>query len=194
MDGMAHGPYLRGSIGCGGWPRCSSSHRPSARPDVARPTPPPALAGAGIYPNDLYEEVWLDLGQDRQPTEIDSAPAARYSPPTVRRRGVLGLLLVALAASAAPGDWEATRRTVIDPLNTELHRHLPAFLKSRDLDAVLGLYATPTGGGLIFDRGHAVHAEREEGTRRWDGNRGPEPIRTRYERLLALFATVEKRS
>ena len=43
------------------------------------------------------------------------------------RRGVLGLLLVALAASAAPADWETTRRTVIDPLNTELHRHLPAF-------------------------------------------------------------------
>src|SRR5439155_631094 len=126
------------------------------------------------------------------PAEIDSAPAARYSPPTVRRRGVLGLLLVALAASAAPGDWEATRRTVIDPLNTELHRHLPAFLKSRDLDAVLGLYATPTGGGLIFDRGRAVHPEHEEGTRRWDGNRGPEPIRTRYERLLALFAVIEK--
>src|SRR5256885_5633981 len=47
---------------------------------------------------------------------------------TVRwRRGVLGLLLVALAASAAPADWETTRRTVIDPLNTELHRHLPAY-------------------------------------------------------------------
>jgi len=105
---------------------------------------------------------------------------------------VLGLLLVALAASAAPADWETTRRTVIDPLNTELHRHLPAYVKGRDLDAILGLYATATGGGLIFDRGHAIHAEREEGTRRWDGNRGPEPIRTRYERLLALFATIEK--
>src|SRR5439155_1515296 len=34
--------------------------------------------------------------------------------------------------------------------------------------------------------------EREEGMRRWEGNRGPEPIRTRYERLLALFATIEK--
>src|SRR5439155_16161148 len=87
--------------------------------------------------------------------------------------------------SAAPADWETTRRTIIDPLNTELHRHLPAFLKSRDLDAVLALYATATGGGLICDRGHAVYPEREEGMRRWEGNRGPEPIRTRYERLLA---------
>ena len=105
---------------------------------------------------------------------------------------MLGLFLVALAARAAAADWETTRRTVIDPLNTELHRHLPSFLKSRDLDAVLALYATATGGGLIWDRGHAVYPEREEGMRRWEGNRGPEPIRTRYERLLALFATIEK--
>src|SRR3989454_8510520 len=108
------------------------------------------------------------------------------------RRGVLGLLLVTLAARAAAADWETTRRTVIDPLNTELHRHLPSFLESRDLDAVLGLYATATGGGLTFDRGHAVYPGCEEETRRWDGNRGPEPIRPRYERLLALFATIEK--
>ena len=108
------------------------------------------------------------------------------------RRGGLGLLLVVLAAGGAMADWEATRRTVIDPLNTELHRHLPASLKSRDLDAVLALYATATGGGLVFDRGQAVYPECEEGTRRWEGNRGPEPIRTRYERLLALFATIDK--
>jgi len=105
---------------------------------------------------------------------------------------VLGLLLVALAASAAPADWETTRRTVIDPLNTELHRHLPAYVKSRDLDAILELYATATGSGLTWDRGHAVYPEHEEATRRWEGTRGPEPIRTRYEHLLALFATIEK--
>jgi len=105
---------------------------------------------------------------------------------------VLGLLLVALAASAAPADWETTRRTVIDPLNTELHRHLPAYVKSRDLDAILELYATTTGSGLTWDRGHAVYPEHEEATRRWEGTRGPEPIRTRYVHLLALFATIEK--
>jgi len=105
---------------------------------------------------------------------------------------VLGLLLVALAASAAPADWETTRRTVIDPLNTELHRHLPAYVKSRDLDAILELYATATGSGLTWDRGHAVYPEHEEATRRWEGTRGPEPIRTRYVHLLALFATIEK--
>ena len=110
----------------------------------------------------------------------------------MRRRGVLGLLLVALAASAAATDWETTRRAVIDPLNTELHRHLPAYVKSRDLDAILELYATTTGSGLTWDRGHAVYPEHEEATRRWEGTRGPEPIRTRYEHLLALFATIEK--
>ncbi len=110
----------------------------------------------------------------------------------MRRRGVLGLLLVALAASAAATDWETTRQTVIDPLNTELHRHLPAYVKSRDLDAILELYATATGSGLTWDRGHAVYPEHEEATHRWEGNRGPEPIRARYEHLLALFATIEK--
>jgi len=105
---------------------------------------------------------------------------------------VLGLLLVALAASALAADWETTRRTVIDPLNTELHRHLPAYVKSRDLDAILELYATATGSGLTWDRGHAVYPEHEEATRRWEGTRGQEPIRTRYEHLLALFATIEK--
>ena len=105
---------------------------------------------------------------------------------------MLGLLLVALAASAAPADWETTRRTVIDPLNTELHRHLPAYVKSRDLDAILELYATATGSGLTWDRGHAVYPEHEEATHRWEGNRGPELIRARYEHLLALFATIEK--
>jgi len=100
--------------------------------------------------------------------------------------------VAALAARAAAADWETTRSTVIDPLNTELHRHLPSFVKSGDLDAILGLYATATGGGLVWDRGHAVYPAREEETRRWEGNRGPEPIRVRYERLLALFATIDK--
>src|SRR5204863_9015814 len=107
------------------------------------------------------------------------------------RRGGLRRLWAALAASAAPADWETRRRTAIDPLNTELHRHLPAYVKSRDLDAILELYATATGSGLTWDRGHAVYPEHEEATRRWEGTRGPEPIRTRYEHLLALFATIE---
>lgn len=41
------------------------------------------------------------------------------------RRLLAACLLVVLASPARAASWEATRRTVIDPLNTELHRHLP---------------------------------------------------------------------
>jgi hypothetical protein len=104
----------------------------------------------------------------------------------------LGLLLMALAPAAVGADWETTRRTVIDPLNSELHRHLPSFLKARDLDAVVALYATDTGTGLTWDAPHPAYPGREEETLRWDGARGPEPIRERYRRLLALFPTIDK--
>jgi len=107
------------------------------------------------------------------------------------RRG-LGVLLAALAVTSAAGDWETTRKTVIDPLNTELHRHLPSFVRTHDLDGVLGLYATATGGGLGWDGPRAVYPGREEETLRWDGARGPEPIRTRYERLFALLPSIDK--
>ncbi|HYR96745.1 MAG TPA: VCBS repeat-containing protein [Candidatus Binatus sp.] len=101
-------------------------------------------------------------------------------------------LLLALAPAAARADWETTRRTVIDPLNSELHRHLPSFLKARDLDAVVALYATDTGTGLTWDAPRPIYPGREEETLRWDGPRGPEPIRDRYRRLLEVFATIDK--
>ena len=104
----------------------------------------------------------------------------------------LGALLVVLVAGGAAADWETTRKTVIDPLNTELHRHLPAFVKAHDLDAVLRLYTTATGGGLTWDAPRAVDPGVEEETLRWEGARGPEPIRARYERLFALLPSIDK--
>ena len=38
-------------------------------------------------------------------------------------------------------NWEQTRRTVIDPINTSLHRHLAKDVTAKDLDRVLGAYA-----------------------------------------------------
>jgi VCBS repeat protein len=105
---------------------------------------------------------------------------------------VLGLVLSTAASRAVAVDWETTRKTVIDPLNTALHRHLPSFVKSRDLDAVLGLYATDEGAGLGWDGAHAVYPAAEEETIRWDGPSVRESIRERYRRLLDLFATIEK--
>jgi hypothetical protein len=103
------------------------------------------------------------------------------------------LFLVVLAASVtARADWEATRKAVIEPLNSELHRHLPTFLKSRDLTGVLHHYATERGTGLTWDGAHAVYPGRPETTWRWDGSRGSETIRQRYERLLARMPAIER--
>jgi hypothetical protein len=98
---------------------------------------------------------------------------------------------VALAAGAR-ADWETTRRETIDPLNTELHRHLPGFVKRGDLDGVVGLYATATGGGLRWDERRTIYPGRDEETTRWEGQGGSEAIRDRWAALLALFASVDK--
>jgi len=101
-------------------------------------------------------------------------------------------LLVGLAGAAQVDRWEVTRKTVIDPLNGELHRHLPTYVRQRDLEAVLGLYATASGGGLTWDGSHEVYPGRSERVVRWDAVRGPEPIRERWRRLFELFPSIEK--
>lgn len=97
-----------------------------------------------------------------------------------------------LAGTAHAEAWEVTRKTVIDPLNGELHRHLPTFVRQHDLEAVLGLYVTETGGGLTWEGGQEVYPGREERLIRWQGPTGPEPIRQRWQRLLALIPTIDK--
>jgi hypothetical protein len=106
--------------------------------------------------------------------------------------GTLALVLLAAVPAARAGDWETTRRTVIDPLNSELHRHLPSFVKAHDLDAIVGLYATADGTGLTWDAPTPCYPGREEETLRWEGRRGVEPIRERYRQLLELFPAVDK--
>jgi hypothetical protein len=103
-------------------------------------------------------------------------------------------VLVAVVGTrpAATDRWETTRRTVIDPLNTAIHRHLPADVKKRDPDALLALYATDTGTGLRWDAATRVYPDVAEETVRWTPPGGPEPIRVRWERLFAVFPTIEK--
>ncbi len=81
---------------------------------------------------------------------------------------------------------------MIDPLNADLHRHLPTFVRQRDLDAVLGLYATEAGGGLTWDGAREVYPGRDERLQRWEGAIGPEPIRERWRRLFELMPAIEK--
>jgi hypothetical protein len=105
-------------------------------------------------------------------------------------RALALLAIVAGTARAAP--WEVTRKTVIDPLNGDLHRHLPTFVRQRDLDAVLGLYATDAGGGLTWEGSRDAYPGREERLVRWEGTHGAEPIRERWRRLFELLPTIEK--
>jgi hypothetical protein len=109
----------------------------------------------------------------------------------MRRGGwtVLGLALLLCTGA----DWETTRKTVIDPLNTELHRHLPSFVKSRDLEALVALYATDAGGGIGWgDAPPPVGVGHDVQTVRWGGAPRTEAIRERWQRLLALFPAVDK--
>ena len=112
-----------------------------------------------------------------------------------RRRAPVVVVAVALCDLAPPARaarWETTRKTVIDPINSELHRHLPSFVKARDLDAVLGLYATDTGSGLAWEGALPVYTGGEEQTFRWEGARGAERLADRYGRLLDVFGTIER--
>src|SRR5215831_11280465 len=105
---------------------------------------------------------------------------------------VSAVVALICARRAVADRWEQTRRTVIDPLNSELHRHLPTYLRQRKLDDVLALYATDVGSGITWEGEQRVYPGFEEEMLRWGGRRGEESIRTRYEHLLALFPKIDK--
>jgi hypothetical protein len=109
-----------------------------------------------------------------------------------RALGLVAATLLLGMASATGADWETTRRTVIDPLNATLHRHLPSHVRARDLDAIVALYRTPVGGGLTWDGATRTYEALGEETQRWQGGAGSEPIRDRYARLLDHFATIDR--
>ena len=88
--------------------------------------------------------------------------------------------------------WDEVRQTVIEPINTTLHRHLPRDIKAKDLDAVLAVYATDTAGGLTWDEPRDISAGFAEQRLRWNGPRGDEPVGQRYQRLFAEFDVIER--
>jgi hypothetical protein len=103
---------------------------------------------------------------------------------------LLGVLL--LPATGLAGDWEDARKTLIEPLNAQLHHHWPSLLQKRDLDGLLRLYATQTGTGLGWEGTEPVAVHATERTLRWTGPEGEEPLRERYRRLLGLFDEIER--
>jgi hypothetical protein len=103
-----------------------------------------------------------------------------------------GLLLSGCAALTS-AHWEHTRQSVIEPMNSAFHRELPRSIRQRDLAAILRLYAVDEGTGLSWDwaAAQAVSGDFDEEVLRWRGPGRPERIRSRYERILDLFQTVD---
>ena len=88
--------------------------------------------------------------------------------------------------------WDEARQTVIEPINTTVHRHLPSDLKARDLDAVVAAYGTDTAGGLAWNTPQDVSGTFTEQRLRWVGPAADEPVRERYQKILDQFATIDK--
>lgn len=87
--------------------------------------------------------------------------------------------------------WEQVRKTVVEPMNSAFHRGLPRSIKARDLDAILGFYATDVGTGLQWTNPELLRGEFDEEVLRWHAPGGRETIRSRYDHILDLFRTVE---
>src|SRR3569832_1088816 len=102
------------------------------------------------------------------------------------------LALLPACAHRASTDWARARHDAIDPMNTALHRQLPSSVTKQDLDAIMAFYAAADGGGIAWSGEQRIAVDSEEETWRWDAPGGPEPIRLRWESLLARFATIEK--
>lgn len=107
--------------------------------------------------------------------------------------------LICLAAALAAlsgcllrgGSWDETRKGLVEPMNSAFHRGLPRSIRQRDLSAILGFYAVERGDGLTWENATPLHGSFDEQVLRWQGPSGSETIRSRYERILALFESVE---
>jgi hypothetical protein len=104
-----------------------------------------------------------------------------------------GMLLLAPGCLMFAGrHWDETRSTVIEPINSALHRHLPKDIKAKDLDAILAIYVIETGTGPRWDDTITLPDGFSEQRIRWTGTATREPIRERYQHLLGLFDSIEK--
>ena len=102
------------------------------------------------------------------------------------------LAVFALSDLAVGAQWEKTRATLIDPLNSALHSHFPAELKARNLDTVSKLYSTEVGTGVTWDTPTTLESTGDETIQRWRGPGGTESIHERYSKLLELFPIVDR--
>src|SRR5574341_2381011 len=105
--------------------------------------------------------------------------------------GFLGLL--AGCVLRPERSWEHTRQDLIEPMNTAFHRALPRSIRQRDLDAILAFYDVERGTGVSWDLRNAelLDGNFDEEVLRWRHAAAAESIRSRYERILDLFQTVD---
>jgi hypothetical protein len=88
--------------------------------------------------------------------------------------------------------WDEARKTVIEPINTALHRHLPRDIKAKNLEGILAVYATDDGTGLPWNEPVDVTGAFGERRLRWEGPAAAESIRHRYREMLGLFEVIDK--
>lgn len=108
----------------------------------------------------------------------------------VRMISAIALTLVS-GCFASVEQWEKTRKTEIDPINSAIHRHLPGDIKSRDVDTILRNYDLETGEGIVWSTPEDISGGFSEKRLRWNET-GTETIRRRYEELVGLFAEIDK--
>ena len=117
---------------------------------------------------------------------------SRVDGPALVAAILFAVLALAATARADVAAWETTRKTVIDPINTEFHRHLAGFVKDHKLADILSLYATSEESGLSWDDPKRVYPAQEEETMRWTGPSRSEPLRERYEHIFETFPKIDK--
>jgi hypothetical protein len=88
--------------------------------------------------------------------------------------------------------WDEARQTVIEPINSAVHRHLPSDIRAGDLDAVVALYAADAVAGPPWDAPQDVSGRFGEQRLRWIGPPADEPVRRHYQHLFDQFASIER--
>jgi hypothetical protein len=110
-----------------------------------------------------------------------------------RRLVLVAIVLLIPSCTRYTGrHWDEVRQTVVEPINSGIHRQLPRTIKAKDLDAVLAFYAVDTGSGLTWNEPIDVSQGFAEQRLRWQGPTGDEALRDRYQHLFATFDTIER--
>lgn len=107
------------------------------------------------------------------------------------RLAAVATVLLFSGCFASVEQWEKTRKSEIDPINSAIHRHLPGDIKTGDVDTILRNYDLQDGDGIVWSPPVDISGGFTERRVRWEKT-GTESIRHRYEELVSLFAEIDK--